>query len=165
MHPRPSSNLEKIDRLVQALGSSDLEPSNSDESEDAQGEELMSLTSSLQSTFLNFGIFDSLTLAKNKLRPSDGACNHRKDDVDEEDAMLLEQDEEEEEDEFDASWREFDASWKNVVKDKNPVPSPRRSGNRRGHQGAPAETINTIVVSTKTNDGVLAPKRSSPPAV
>ena len=61
---RRSSTLDRIDRLTQAIDSA-LEEGNPD-----SNATLASLSSSLQSCYMSFGIFDSLTLARQKVRPS-----------------------------------------------------------------------------------------------
>mmetsp|Transcript_13807 Transcript_13807/g.24975 ORF Transcript_13807/g.24975 Transcript_13807/m.24975 type:complete len:186 (+) Transcript_13807:296-853(+) len=147
-----SSNLATIDRLIQAI---DKETSSSEEKSQ---DPLASLTSSLQSAYANFGIIDSLTLAKQKVRPSDAANDDHDldDDFGGEDMTMLEL--EEEEDKVDDEWREFDSSGENAMKAApNSLvrhgSSARRSGVRRGHQVGAVDFTKTVVIPTKYHDG------------
>mmetsp|Transcript_7538 Transcript_7538/g.13219 ORF Transcript_7538/g.13219 Transcript_7538/m.13219 type:complete len:184 (+) Transcript_7538:145-696(+) len=145
-----SSNLATIDRLIQAI---DKETSSSEEKSQ---DPLASLTSSLQSAYANFGIIDSLTLAKQKVRPSDAANDDYdlEDDFGVEDMTMSEL----EEDEVDAESSEFDSSGETVMKaTPNSLvrhgSSARRSGVHRGHQVGAVDFTKTVVIPTKYHDG------------
>mmetsp|Transcript_13806 Transcript_13806/g.24972 ORF Transcript_13806/g.24972 Transcript_13806/m.24972 type:complete len:184 (+) Transcript_13806:98-649(+) len=146
----PSSSLAAIDHLLQAI---DKETSSS---ENKIQDPFASLTSSLGSAY--FGIFDSLTLASQKVRPSDAANDDHDldDDFGGEDMTMLEL--EEEEDKVDDEWREFDSSGENAMKAApNSLvrhgSSARRSGVHRGHQVGAVDFTKTVVIPTKYHDG------------
>ena len=128
LNPR-SSNLENIDETQDPLAS---------------------LTSSLQSDYMdNFGIFDSLTLAKQRMRLIN----------DFEGEAAIDLDPEEEDDAGAAWWRELDSSLENIIKEADPITSSvrhgsstRRSGVRRGHKGV-SDSSRSMKVPTKYNDG------------
>eukprot|EP00579_Thalassiosira_antarctica_P001828 CAMPEP_0201869842 /NCGR_PEP_ID=MMETSP0902-20130614/3204_1 /ASSEMBLY_ACC=CAM_ASM_000551 /TAXON_ID=420261 /ORGANISM="Thalassiosira antarctica, Strain CCMP982" /LENGTH=181 /DNA_ID=CAMNT_0048395397 /DNA_START=37 /DNA_END=582 /DNA_ORIENTATION=+ len=168
----PSSSLAAIDHLLQAI---DKETSSS---ENKIQDPFASLTSSLGSAY--FGIFDSLTLASQKVRPSDAANDDYdlEDDFGVEDMTMSEL----EEDEVDAESSEFDSSGETVMKaTPNSLvrhgSSARRSGVHRGHQVGAVDFTKTMVIPTKYNDGpspaesrssahvsAATLKQSSPPA-
>lgn len=159
---RSSSNGETIDRLIQALlceprpSADNTTTATSIRYQDAQ-DPLASLTSSLQSAYLNFGIFDSLSLKRKSreevARPSES--NESQDQV--EGMNILEQEllDEVLEVDFDAAWREFDpTSWQTCSMPSNettPAPMVRqRSGRRRGYQGRSSDSSNADTTTTET---------------
>ena len=189
-----SSNLETIDRLVQALDKA------AHLAEDAEAQDsLDTLTSSLKAAYATFGIFDSLTLARGEMstRDSDDYYDgifdsltlargemspnnsEDKDDLDSEDDF--EEVEDDDGNEADSACREFDSSWEHVVKATRSCMRPvstRRSGVRRGHQEA-EDSTKVMFVPTKLHDGNhksdsrlhvsinknrVVPKQSTPPA-
>ena len=144
-----SSNLETIDRLVQALDKA------AHLAEDEAQDPLDTLTSSLQLAYVTSGIFDSLTLARRKMSPKDSDDDYDLEDDFREKKMMWER-EEEEDDDDDSAVRKFDSSWGNVTKAAPSLMrhgSTRRSGVRRGRQEAADSTIKVIAVPTKFNDG------------
>ncbi|KAL7545475.1 hypothetical protein ACHAWF_008826 [Thalassiosira exigua] len=100
----------------------------------------------LLSTYMAFGIFDSLTLAKEKANLRD-LLGDLRDDAE----MTSDQ---ENEDEAEAAWRELDSMWDGSIKGSPTPPGrlARRSGVRRG-SGTALGNATVVVVRTKTHDG------------
>mmetsp|Transcript_23479 Transcript_23479/g.43206 ORF Transcript_23479/g.43206 Transcript_23479/m.43206 type:complete len:205 (+) Transcript_23479:80-694(+) len=157
-----SSSLDTIECLVQELDKS------AALAEDKAQDPLDTLTSSLQAAYVTFGIFDSLTLAREKMSPNDSDDDYngifdsltlvsgKMSPKDPDDDLNLEDDfEEEDGDEADFAGREFYSSWGNVVKAAPSLTlmrhdSTRRSGVRRGRQAV--DSMGVIAVPTKFND-------------
>ena len=132
---RRSSNSEKLDRLIDAL--------EKNESDDP----FENLTSSLQSAYANFGVFDSMTLSNHtKLRANDLEGEDMMIEDDDDKTMTEEQDDEI----IDFAWKEFDSGWEKIMS-KTPTTSSahRRSGLRRGQNDATF----AITVPTKGGNG------------
>jgi hypothetical protein len=135
----------KADTAVGQLGKSPYFPQD-------RAQDQMDSPASLADDFINFGFMDSLTLAKQRIGPSEpNTYDSVGSELEAEDSTL------EEEDEIDAAWREFDSSWQDLMK-ANPISSvhsgstARRSGVRRGLLESAGKT-KTMKVLTKSYDG------------
>ena len=135
---------ELVDRRVLALleapPAADAAANDQDPSPPGQLDEMMDV---------DFGIFDSLTLASKSVPAKE---RHPEQDAD----MSLD-DDADFEDEIDAALQELEASWERLDRADKPkakMISARRSGVRRCHL---AITAKTVEVPTKTYDG---PRRS-----
>ena len=141
---RFSSNSQKLDRLVNALENT--------ESEDS----LQNLTSSLQSTYADFGVFDSMALSKySNLRAKDVENEEMTEEGNEETMM-----EEQEDKKNDSASKKIDSILEKTTS-KTPAASSshKRSGFRRGKNDA------TFTITVPTKNGNKAQPRTASAAL
>lgn len=132
--------MERINRLIRAIDEG--APDGADQCQDDDAMDCMDwLTSSLSSTYLSFGIFDSLTLSKQRALKSE-----TNDSDGGEGAMTQEED----------AWRELESTSGNATKEDSShhIVSTRRSGIRRGSQAVSRTGESSI--PTKSYDGPSA---------
>lgn len=141
-----STNLQRIDRLIDALGGDSVHSSFS-----SQGLLASSITSSLQSAMLNFGIVDSMTLHNEDLRRSRTHMDGDRDTLDDTHAAVQVV-----QDDQDA----VHSTGSDHHRGRVSGPVRQRSGKRRGyqqqHQQQEVRTLQEpqiIKVLTKFNDG------------
>ena len=137
--------MNQIDRLIEAIDTAEALLA------EEQGQNLLaSLSSSLHEVYMNFGLFDSLTLDKKRLPtnvigPEDESEN--KDEILDEGLLWTQ----EEEDSLQASWSDFDSSWESTTKKSVPGPLQQQGSARRGVRGKKSNEIKMI--PTKRHDG------------